>query len=632
MTVNLIFRGEWESVKDGISALQKRLSFTAFFEEGSNAVSGREITVKRRQDCPEAEFALHYQWDGVSAEIIYNKKCGFFRALTLLLAAMRRDELVNRTETSNFTMDGIMLDCSRNGVPTVAAAKEMIELLSCMGLDMMMLYTEDTYEIPELPYFGYMRGRFSQAELREIDRYALSLGVELIPCIQTLAHLDQPLKWHWAEHLRDIKNILFIGEDATYDFLDKAIKSCAETFTTRRIHIGYDEAHLVGRGAYLDKNGYVSPTVLMKQHLDKVKAILEKYGLKPMMWGDMYLNMYEQDGTKEEGSMGVVFWNYYAHEKQTYASGIDKYRSFSRQVIFAGGVWTWAGVLPNLFQTLTSTRPALDVCVEKGVKEVIATMWGDNGQEVNWFAGLPGIQLYAEYRYCGHDTSSVTDALLADRLADCTGADFEAFQEMARVDMLKDEKLFMESFSCPSKTVLYQNIAMGLHDKELEDVDHYVDLTMHFTQIADKMKAYADSENPFAWLFDFPAKLAVMCARKWNMGIRLKNAYDTGNRAHLSALADELPILYKEVEAVRAAHRKQWFHSCRPFGWDVMDIRYGGVLCQIETAEYRLRSFLAGEVAELPELAEPRLEFMPLNDFGVPGIHHYAEIAAACDI
>ena len=116
------------------------------------------------------------------------------------------------------------------------------------------------------------------------------------------------------------------------------------------------------------------------------------------------------------------------------------------------------------------------------------------------------------------------------------------------------------------------------------------------------------------------------------MGIRLKNAYDSDNRVHLTALTEELPVLYKEVEAVRAAHRKQWFHSCRPFGWDVMDIRYGGVLCQIETTEYRLKAFLAGEIDDLPELAEPRLEFMPLNDFGVPGIHHYREISAACEI
>ena len=54
---------------------------------------------------------------------------------------------------------------------------------------MLMLYTEDTYEVDNQPYFGYLRGRYSQKELREIDDYAFKHGMELIPAIQTLAHL-----------------------------------------------------------------------------------------------------------------------------------------------------------------------------------------------------------------------------------------------------------------------------------------------------------------------------------------------------------------------------------------------------------------------------------------------------------
>ena len=37
-----------------------------------------------------------------------------------------------------------------------------------MGLNSLMLYMEDTYEIPEYPYFGHLRGRYSQSDFAGI--------------------------------------------------------------------------------------------------------------------------------------------------------------------------------------------------------------------------------------------------------------------------------------------------------------------------------------------------------------------------------------------------------------------------------------------------------------------------------
>ena len=90
---------------------------------------------------------------------------------------------------------GTMIDCSRNAVMKPAAVERWIDLTASLGYDSVLLYTEDTYEVPEYPYFGYLRGRYTQDELREIDAYAESMGVELVPCIQTLAHLAQFLQW-----------------------------------------------------------------------------------------------------------------------------------------------------------------------------------------------------------------------------------------------------------------------------------------------------------------------------------------------------------------------------------------------------------------------------------------------------
>ena len=88
---------------------------------------------------------------------------------------------------------GVMIDMSRNAVMSVDGLKRFLPLLKKMGYNCVMLYTEDTYEVDGEPYFGYMRGRYSKAEMKELDAFAASIGITMIPCIQTLAHLEEKL-------------------------------------------------------------------------------------------------------------------------------------------------------------------------------------------------------------------------------------------------------------------------------------------------------------------------------------------------------------------------------------------------------------------------------------------------------
>ena len=181
--------------------------------------------------------------------IYYQEKAHLFRALTLWLHEDRPVYILE--EHPHFEAIGPMIDLSRNAVMTVEKLQRVILLTSKMGLNRLMLYMEDTYEIPEYPYFGHLRGRYTQVELKKLDSYAQSIGVTLIPAIQTLAHLTNPLKWGFAKNIRDTEDILLVGEEETYTFLEAAIRSIRSCFTTDQLHIGMDEAHQLGKGRYL---------------------------------------------------------------------------------------------------------------------------------------------------------------------------------------------------------------------------------------------------------------------------------------------------------------------------------------------------------------------------------------------
>ncbi len=175
----------------------------------------------------------------------------------------------------NFDTFGVMLDMSRNAVMSVEALKKYFAVLKKMGYNCVMLYTEDTYEVEGEPFFGYMRGRYTMDELRELDEYAADMGIELIPCIQCLAHYTAFV--HWKQVPVDIDDTLMVGEERTYEFIENTVKTVRKCFKTNRIHIGMDEAWKLGRGQYHNKNGCESATSIIKKHLARVNEIVKKY-------------------------------------------------------------------------------------------------------------------------------------------------------------------------------------------------------------------------------------------------------------------------------------------------------------------------------------------------------------------
>lgn len=303
-----------------------------------------------------------------------------------------------------FKKKGLMLDCSRDAVRTVKTVKKLADIMQKLDFNTLMLYTEDTYEIDTQPYFGYLRGRYTKDELREIDAYCAEKGIELIPCIQTLAHLNGIVDWEVYREITDCNDILLVGDSRVYGLIDDMLRNISETFTTKKIHIGMDEAWSLGLGKYLRQNGYTNPTEIMRFHLDKVSKIAEKYGLEPMMWSDMFFRVVSDGYYIDDPSLiddvirktvpenvTPVYWDYYSLDKTHYDKMMQAHKNFGKPFWFAGGLWTWKGFTPhNLFSVETS-KTAIASCIDYGVENIFFTMWGDNGAETSPFAVLPSM-------------------------------------------------------------------------------------------------------------------------------------------------------------------------------------------------------------------------------------------------
>ncbi|WP_422659361.1 beta-N-acetylhexosaminidase [Paenibacillus sp. EC2-1] len=563
------------------------------------------------------------------AYIRYERKHQFFRGLGLLIQHSRTSNSFHLQEKQQFDEIGPMFDLSRNAVFTVDSFKLMLNKMALMGMNTVMLYMEDTYEIEGETYFGYMRGRYSQEELREIDDYADQFGIEAFPSIQTLAHLEEFLKWEPVRHYKDTKGALLVGSEQTNSLIERMIVAASAPFRSKKIHIGMDEAEELGRGKYLDKNGYDTRFNIMISHLDKVLEIVRSRGLKPMMWSDMFLKLASGNGEDyynketsipEEMSrripkdVDMVYWDYNHIEAEDYENLIGKHRPLGCNLIFAGAVWIFNTFGVNYGLSLNASDVALQVCKKEGIREVYATMWGDDGNEGNPFAALLGLQLYAEHAYSEQKPS---EAHLAERVKFCTGIDRETFLQLKDLDEIPGQEPNNSKQSNPSKFLLYQDVLLGLFDKQIEGLE----LANHYEKLEQSIHARRDSNADLDYLFEMPEKLSAVLKRKSEIGIRLKQAYDKKDTAALKDIAENvLPEISQSVQELRAAHRTQWLQMFKPFGWEVIDIRYGGVISRLDTASIRIMDFVEGRIQRIEELEQERLVYSTTNRWNNKGV------------
>jgi hypothetical protein len=122
------------------------------------------------------------------------------------------------------------------------------------------------------------------------------------------------------------------------------------------------------------------------------------------------------------------------------------------------------------------------------------------------------------------------------------------------------------------------------------------------------MEANASRNGRYNFLFEYYSKVSAVLAVKSELGIRLRRAYLAKDTAALKRIANEtLPQLAGLVTALRDNHRALWLAIDQPPGWEVMDVRYGGLLSRIATSQWRIGEYLAGRAARIPELEQERL-------------------------
>lgn len=226
-------------------------------------------------------------------------------------------------------------------------------------------------------------------------------------------------------------------------------------------------------------------------------------------------------------------------------------------------------------------------------------MWHDDGAECSDWLGLLGMQYYGEQAYSMDGPDMET---LERRFFYCTGLSAQGFFAAGQLDCVPCMNPDNRWPPNVCKYLLWQDPLMGLFDADVMGLG----LDQHYKETARVISAALEEAGDSGWFLKVPLALAQVLEKKVELSVSLLCHYKEKDREGLRGDLILIGALSESIQRLHGLHREQWMSVCVPFGWERLDLRYGGLMARLDTADLRLRQYLDGSLDQIPELEEPR--------------------------
>lgn len=561
--------------------------------------------------------------DGNCVSINYAKKHQFFEGLGYLLTHHTIHTFQHHISHQNPHL-GFMLDAARDAVPKLETLKHYVIYLALFGYDYFEIYVEDVLEVIDEPMFGYMRGKYTQQELKELDDFAELFGIEMVPCIQTLAHLERIFMHEPYGMIHDIDDILLVGHERTYQLIDNILKTTRSVFRSNRINIGMDEAWHLGVGKYLDQNGYQPRTEIMGKHLVKVLELTRKYGYQTSMWADMFFHLtgtnYHQNGievTDEIRSLvpndvTLIYWDYYRTDLEGYLAKFQAVKSLTDNYSYAGGAWKWMGFSPNNQFTYRSMSEAIKAFTYHNTKDFLVTGWGDDGGEASHYSILGPLAWISAKLTVEESTIKDKDIVIKW----ITGYTMNELDQLERPNLVNDSTNYLPHN--PSKYLLYEDILMGSTYYKVSK-----DYKSRYAEHAKVLKRLSNQKGSYSYLFETMYQLTRVLELKSTLTIEIQSAYHSKNTNEMTKHIHTLSVVIKRIEMLFKLFQAQWMRESKPQGFEVHTHRFGGLILRLKTVRERLTNWLKNPELKIEELEDRPMHTEPTDEYAGAISHNY---------
>ena len=301
----------------------------------SDAGSGKtRVIFKKRSSLPSEAYVLEIRPGRVTVKA--SSVAGTRYAVATILQLLSADPdlpCVTIRDCPRFAHRGFELDCSRHffGLDEV---KKCLDVMALYKLNRFHWHLTDDHgwrieikQYPRLTEVGAWRdntligwitqldgiphgGFYTQDELREVVSYARERGIEIMPEIDLPAHIVSALvaypelgctggPYKMMQEWDICKDILCVGKESTFDFLENVFTEVCDIFPYGYIHIGGDEcpkdrwkACPACQARIAELGLHDTDTATAEQYLQnyvtlRVQRMLEEKGRKVVGWDEI---------------------------------------------------------------------------------------------------------------------------------------------------------------------------------------------------------------------------------------------------------------------------------------------------------------------------------------------------------
>lgn len=290
----------------------------------------------------------------------------------------------------DFPRRGVMLDISRDKVPTNATLKALIDLLAGWKINELQLYMEHTFAYRDHREVWEHASPLDAEEIEDLDAYCRERGIELVPNQNSFGHMER-----WLKHPRyaDLAEVPYtpaqreLGEDPGYrslcpvdprsiELIASLYRELLPCFTSGELNVGCDETLDLGKGRSADAVARRGAGRVYLDFLRQIHTEVSRHGRTMLFWGDIILNHPEL--IRELPSDAIALnWGYEAdhpfdEEGRKFADAGVAYR-------VCPGTSSWLSLGGRTDNAIANLRSAAENGLRHGAGGYLITDWGDFG-------------------------------------------------------------------------------------------------------------------------------------------------------------------------------------------------------------------------------------------------------------
>ncbi len=302
----------------------------------------------------------------------------------------------------DFRERGIMIDISRDKVPKLSTLKMLIDILAIFKVNQIQLYTEHTFAYREHEKVWRDYSPLTSEDILELDRYAASKFIELVPNQNSFGHMEKWLVHDEYKHMAEVEDgfvspwgekwnhpfSLSPAVKESIEFIDRLYEELLPHFSSDKFNVGCDETFDLcqGKSKELCKrygNGRVYLDFLMR-----IYKLVKKHGKTMLFWGDIIKN--HPDLVKELPSDVVpLIWGYEADHP--FEKECELFSKTGLSFYVCPGTSSWNSIIGRYENMKKNVLNAAQNGRKWGAIGILTTDWGDNGHWQHLPFSIPGM-------------------------------------------------------------------------------------------------------------------------------------------------------------------------------------------------------------------------------------------------